>query len=142
MVNIKHKDFLGAVPIMPCEKSMWIMGLRIYGERRTQIPPSSSATMGPCQRSRIDRVYTDIYTDIKIANNTKINHIMVPFTDHYNIISIDRLPSKTKIGKDSWYFNNSLLCEPEVSSATRLFFFYLKHRKSKWYCSGTPAFKI
>ena len=73
-----------------------------------------------CQRSRINRVYTDIYTDIKIANNTKINHIMVPFTDHYNIISIDRLPSKTKIGKDSWYFNNSLLCEAEVSSATRL----------------------
>ena len=46
-------------------------------------------------------VYTDIYTDIKIANSTKINHIMVSFTDHYNAISIDRLPSKTKIGKDS-----------------------------------------
>ena len=29
-------------------------------------------------RSRIYRVYTDI----KIANNTKINHIMVSFTDH------------------------------------------------------------
>ena len=27
---------------------------------------------------------------------------MVSFTDHYNAISIDRLPSKTKIGKDSW----------------------------------------
>ena len=31
-----------------------------------------------------------------------INHIMVSFTDHYNAISIDRLPSKTKIGKKSW----------------------------------------
>ena len=46
-------------------------------------------------------VYTDIYTDIKYANNTKINHMMVSFTDHYNDISIDRLPSKTKNGKDS-----------------------------------------
>ena len=27
---------------------------------------------------------------------------MVSFTNHYNAISIDRLPSKTKIGKDLW----------------------------------------
>ena len=27
---------------------------------------------------------------------------MVSFTDHYNTILIDRLSSKTKIGKDSW----------------------------------------
>ena len=47
-------------------------------------------------RSIIDR----FFTDIKTANNTKINHIMVSFTDHYNAISLDRLPSKTKIGKD------------------------------------------
>ena len=39
---------------------------------------------------------------MKIANNTNINHIMVSFADHCNAISIDRLPSKTKIGKDSW----------------------------------------
>ena len=32
----------------------------------------------------------------KFANNIKINHIMVSFTDHYNAISINRLPSKTK----------------------------------------------
>ena len=48
-----------------------------------------------CQGSRIGR----IYTDIKIANNTKINHIMVSFINYYHAISIDRLPSKTKIGK-------------------------------------------
>ena len=42
-------------------------------------------------RSRIDRVYTDI----KMASNTKINHIMVSFTDYYNAIFIDRFPSKT-----------------------------------------------
>ena len=31
----------------------------------------------------------------------KINHIMISFTDHFNAISIDRLPSKTKTGKDT-----------------------------------------
>ena len=125
MVKIKHKDFIGAVPIMLCLNSSWIMGLRIYGEGRTQIPLSSPATIGPLQGSRIDRVYTDI----KIANNTKINHIMVSFTDHYNAISIDRLPSKSKIGKDSCNFNNSLLSKPEVSSATETFLFLLKTKK-------------
>ena len=53
----KHKDFIGAVPIMPCKNSSWIMGLRIYGERRTQIPPSSSATIGPLLKISIDRPY-------------------------------------------------------------------------------------
>ena len=66
-------------------------------------------------RSRINRVYADI----KIASNTKINHMMVSFTDHYNAIFIDRLPSKSKIGKDSWHFNNSLLWKPKFSSATK-----------------------
>ena len=47
-------------------------------------------------RSTINKVYTDI----KIANSTKINHIIVSFTGHYNAISIDRLASKSKIGKD------------------------------------------
>ena len=37
-------------------------------------------------------------TDIKIANNTKVNHKMIFFTDHYIAIYIDRLSSKTKIG--------------------------------------------
>ena len=67
----------------------------------------------------------------KIANNTKINHIMVSFIDHYNAISIDRLSSKTKIGKYSWYFNNSLLCKPEVSSATKTFLFLLRNTHKK-----------
>ena len=47
-------------------------------------------------RSRINR----IYTDIQIVNNTKVNHIMESFADHYNAISLDRHSSKTKIGKD------------------------------------------
>ena len=56
-------------------------------------------------RSRIDRVYTDI----KVPNNTNINHKIVSFTDYYNAISLDRIPSKIKTGKDLWYFNISLL---------------------------------
>ena len=37
----------------------------------------------------------------KIAKKLKINHIMVSFTNHYNAISIDKPPSKTKVGKYS-----------------------------------------
>ena len=40
--------------------------------------------------SRIDRVHPDI----KIANKTKINHKMISFTDHYNLITIDRISPK------------------------------------------------
>ena len=68
MVKTKHKDFIDAALIIPCQNLSWIMGLRIYGEERTQISLSSGVF---CQGSRIDR----IYADIKIANNTKINHI-------------------------------------------------------------------
>ena len=105
-------EFIDAVSIMPCQNSSWIMDSRIYGEGITQISLSSPAII-----DRIDR----FYTDVKIASNTKNNHIMVSFTDHYNAIFIDRLPSQTKIGKDSWYFNNSFLCKPEFSSTTKTF---------------------
>ena len=72
-----------------------------------------------------------IYAHIKIASNTKINHIMVSFTNHYNAISIDRLSSKTKIGKDSSkrFMKIILLCKPEFSSATKTFFL-LKTQKT------------
>ena len=56
---------------------------------------------------------------------------MVSFTDHYNAISIDRLPSKIKIGKDSWYFNNSLLCKPEFYPTYKDSFF-IKNTKNKY----------
>ena len=56
---------------------------------------------------------------------------MVSFTDNYSAISIDRLPSKIKIGKDSWYFNNSLLCKPEFSPATKTSFF-IKNTKNNY----------
>ena len=67
---------------------------------------------------------------------------MVSFTNHYNAISIDRLSSKTKIGKYSWYFNNFLVCKSEVSSARKTFIFLLKtHTKNKYSWSGPPACK-
>ena len=77
-------EFIDAVSIMPCQNSSWKMDSRIYGEGITQISLSSPAII-----DRIDR----FYTDVKIASNTKNNHMMVSFTDHYNAIFIDRLPS-------------------------------------------------
>ena len=53
---------------------------------------------------------------------------MVSFTDDYTAIFIDRLPSKAKIGKDSWYFNNFPLCKPELSLTTD-FSFFIKNTK-------------
>ena len=50
IVKIKHKYFIGAAPVMRCQASSWIMGLRIYGEGRTQIPLSSPAMIGPLAR--------------------------------------------------------------------------------------------
>ena len=50
MMKIKQKDFIGAAPVMSCQNSSRIMGLRIYGEGRTQIPLSSSATTCPLAR--------------------------------------------------------------------------------------------
>ena len=47
MVKIKHKYFIAAAPITRCQNSSWIIDLRIYGERRTQNPLSSPATIGP-----------------------------------------------------------------------------------------------
>ena len=41
-------------------------------------------------------------------------------------VSIDRFSSKTKIGKHSWYFNNSLLCRPNFCSAVKGFLSSLK----------------
>ena len=56
---------------------------------------------------------------------------MVTFTDYDNAISIDRLSSKTKIGKDSWkrFMKIILLCKPEFSSTTKTSFF-IKNTKN------------
>ena len=68
-----------------------------------------------------------IYTDIKMTSNTTINHIMVSFTDHDNAILIDRFPLKTKIGKDSLYYDNFPLCKPKFSLTTD--FFFIKNKQ-------------
>ena len=93
--------------------------------RRRENPDSSESTRydgSSGTRSRIDRVYTDT----KMASNTKINHIIVSFSNHYNAIFINRFSSKTKIKKDSWCFNNSLLCKPGFSLTTKSSLFLLK----------------
>ena len=131
MVKIKHKDFIGAVPGTPCLNSSWVIGLRIYGEGRTQIPLSSRATIGPLPKSRIDRVYNDT----KIANNTKINHIMVSLTNYYNADSIDRVPSKTKILYSITRIMKKKRKENEKSlSCILLFFFYFKYIYQTAHC--------
>ena len=47
IVEIRHKDLTDAVPIMP---SFSIMGLRFFGEEKTQISQSSTAMIGPFAR--------------------------------------------------------------------------------------------
>ena len=37
-----------------------------------------------------------LYTDVKIAYNTKMIHIMVSFSDYHNSIFVDRVPYKHK----------------------------------------------
>ena len=56
--------------------------------------------------------------------------MMVSFTDHCNAIFIERFPSTIKIGRDSWYFNNSLLYKPESSLTTKTFLFLLKTKNT------------
>ena len=97
MVEIKHEGFIGAVLIIP---AMWIMAWGSIDKGKPRFPWVHWLWWVLWQGSRIAR----LYTGIKIANN-KSNHIMVSFTDHYNVISIDRLTSKTKIGKSSWCLN-------------------------------------
>ena len=84
------------IPIMPCQKLV-VDGV-LQDIRRRKKPDSSEFTLydrSSGTRSRIDWVYTDI----KIANKIKIDHIMVSFNDHHNAISLDRLLSKSKTGK-------------------------------------------
>ena len=96
---------------------------------RMENPDSSEFTRynrSSSTKFRIRRVYTDI----KFASNTKINHIIIPFTDHYNVSFIDRFPSKAKIWKKLVCFHNSLLCKPEFSSALKTFLFLIRNTKN------------
>ena len=113
----KTQRLTDAILVMPCQNSLWIMGLRIYGEGRIQIPLSSPASIDPLAQDRV-------YTDVKIANNTKINHIMVCFTDHYNAISIDRLHQKLKLEKIHGALIILFDVSPSSAQLQRLCFFY------------------
>ena len=63
------------------------MGWKIYKEGRTDRPSGT--------KSKADR----LSTDTKTSRNTKINHLMVSFTDDFNAVYIDKLPSKTRLEK-------------------------------------------
>ena len=57
MVEIKHKEFIDVVAIMSCQLCpyvmlSWKMGLRIYGERTTQIPFSLPTMIDPLAQER------------------------------------------------------------------------------------------
>ena len=60
-----------------------------------------------------------------------MNHIIISLSDHhYNAISIVRVPSKTKIGKVSWHFKNSLLEKTVSFSLTKKLLSQLKNLKN------------
>ena len=127
MKEIKHKNVIDVIPILPCLNSSWIMGWRICGERRTQISEFTCYDRSPGTRSRIDRVYTD-----KKIVNTKINHKTISFSNHYNTLFIDRFPSKTEIEKDLWHFNNSLLEKNDFCSTTKNLLSILKTKRNNY----------
>ena len=87
--EIKFKDFIDALPMV----DNGLMDL--WRRENPDCSEFAHRDRSSGRRSRKDKVYTDI----KIATNTKINQTMVSFTDHYNDIYLDRLPSKSKIGK-------------------------------------------
>ena len=51
-------------------------------------------------------------------------------SDNYNDISIDRFSSKSKIGKHSWYFGNSLFCKLDFRLAAKGLFPALKKQNN------------
>ena len=54
---------------------------------------------------------------------------MISFSDHYNALLIDRFSSKTKFGKDLWYFNNSLLEKNDFCSTAKNLLSILKTKR-------------
>ena len=104
------------------------MGWRTCGGGRTKMSLSSPATTGPLAQDPELTWYTLIK---KIANNTKIIHKMISSSDHYNALFVDRIPSKTKIGKDLWLFNNSLLEKHDFCLTIKNLLAMLKTKKTQ-----------
>ena len=95
MVGIKHRLYIS---FFNYALSKLIVDNGLVDLSRRENPDYSEFTCydrSSGTRSRIDRVYTDM----KIASNTKIDHTLVPLNDHYNAIFIDRFSWQTKIGK-------------------------------------------
>ena len=66
----------------------------------------------------------------KIANNTKINHLMVYFTDHYNDIDLDRLPPQNlKLEMINGTLIILFYVSPSFPQQQRILFSYYNHRK-------------
>ena len=57
-MNVRNKTqrLYSALPLMRCQNSSWIMGLRIYGEGRTQIPLSSPTTIDSLAQDPMPRI--------------------------------------------------------------------------------------
>ena len=72
-----------------------------------------------------------VNTDIKIVNNTKINHIMVSFTDYCNVISIYRLPTKTKTEKIQGTLTILFYVSPSSHQLQRIFRNFAKFTRKK-----------
>ena len=122
MKYIKHKNCIDVVPILPClSEDLW----------RRENPDTLEFTQcnrSSGTRSRIDRVYTDI----KIANNTKINHKIISFLDRYIAIAIDKLHSKTKNWKKVMKFIELSFRKEWFLRNHQKFFLYLKTKKSNF----------
>ena len=128
MRGIKHENVIDVTPNLP---SKLIMDSGLEDLWRRENPETSEFTRydrSSGTRSRIDRVYTDK----KIANNTKITHNMISFSDHYNALIINRFSSKPKLGKDLWHFNNSLLEKDEFCSNIQTFLTFLKTKQTSY----------
>ena len=71
-------------------------------------------------------VIDSVHAGVKITYNTKMNHIIVFFSDYYNSIFIDRVPYKHKKLAASWCFNNSFSDKRIFSSCAKSYLLNLK----------------
>ena len=111
MKEIKHTKLIDVIPLL-LSKLVLENGLEDLWRREN--PGTYDYDRSSGTRFRIDRAYTNI----KVANNTRIDH-KISFSDHYNALIIYRLSSKTKIGNDLWHFNSSLLKKEDFCSTTK-----------------------
>ena len=75
----------------------------------------SNSQILPVKTWNLLSTYTFI-TTIRTYACKRLNEII---SDNYKKNFVERFSSKTKIGKNSWCFNNSLLSKPDFSSATK-----------------------